>query len=177
MSKAVFLDRDGVLNAVKIKDGRPYPPSSIQELRILDGVSESLQKLHAAGFLLIVITNQPDVARGTATKQSVEEINQFLFKNLILDEIRVCFHDSRDACRCRKPLPGLILSAVKENNIVLEESYMVGDRWRDIDAGNAAGCKTLYIDNNYSEKKAINFTFKVSSLYEAATLILEKDSL
>ena len=177
MPKAVFLDRDGVLNAVRMEDGRPCPPRSIKDLRILDGVASALQKLHSAGFMLIVVTNQPDVARGSATKEGVDEINQFLFSNLTLDEIRVCFHDSGDACKCRKPLPGLILSAAKDNNIDLEKSYMVGDRWRDIDAGNAAGCKTLYIDNDYLEKKAVNFTFRVASLYEAASLILEKDFL
>ena len=132
MRRAVFLDRDGVINRAVVRDGKPYPPATIQELEILPGVSESLNKLHAANYLLVVVTNQPDVARGTAKKEEIEAMNQSLSSQLPLDDFRTCYHDSNDGCPCRKPLPGSILNAAKELEIDLSQCFLVGDRWRDI---------------------------------------------
>ena len=124
--RAVFLDRDGVLNASVVRDGRPYPPGSVAEVTILPRVLEALVDLKQAGFMTIVVTNQPDVARGTQSREVVEEIDAYLASRLPLDEFKVCYHDDRQACGCRKPAPGLILSAAEEHGIDVGFSYMVG---------------------------------------------------
>jgi len=170
--RAVFLDRDGVLNKVSIKNGKPYPPKNLNELIILPGVKESLLAFQNANLLTIVVTNQPDVARGTIQVEEVEEINTFLVDNLTIDAFFVCFHDDKDRCDCRKPRPGLLIEAAKKYSIDLRESYMIGDRWRDIEAGNLAGCKTLFIDYSYNEKQPTSPTYRVKNIIEAANIIL-----
>jgi len=171
--KAVFLDRDGVINQAIIKNGKPYPPSSLSELKIIAGVQEALQDLRAAGFLLILVTNQPDVARGTTDKATVENINNVLTSQLPLDDVFVCYHDNKDQCACRKPLPGLILQAAAKYDINLAASFMIGDRWRDVEAGKSAGCKTIWVNAGYDEPKPKSTPdFESSSLKKAVTLIL-----
>lgn len=172
MRRAVFLDRDGVINRAIVRDGKPYPPSSLVELEILPGVREALQKLHDANYLLVVVTNQPDVARGTAKREDVEKMNAFLSSQLPIDDFKTCYHDSDDKCGCRKPLPGALLEAAQEHNIDLSKSFMVGDRWRDVEAGTSAGCKTFFINYRYAEQKPETPDFIVSSLLEAKTIIL-----
>jgi len=174
LRKAIFLDRDGVINQSIIRNGKPYPPASLADLKIIDGVPEALKKLHAAHFLLLVVTNQPDVARGTTKMAAVEEINHCLQQNLVLDEVFVCYHDDKDQCICRKPLPGLLLQAAAKYKINLAESFMIGDRWKDIDAGKNAGCKTIWIDMGYDEKIPSSADFIAKSLKEAANWILKK---
>lgn len=165
--RAIFLDRDGVLNGVVLKNGKPCPPESAKDCVILPGVSEALHALKRAGFCLIVATNQPDVARGTRDKKSVEEIHQKLMRELPLDKIMTCFHDDRDNCACRKPKPGLLLQAASAFGIDLSRSVMIGDRWRDIAAGKAAGVKTIWINGRYREKQPEEHDHEVSSLPEA----------
>lgn len=172
MKRAVFLDRDGVINRAVVRDGKPYPPGNISALEILPGVSAAMRLLHNAGWLLIVITNQPDVARGTISKVVVEAINAELQRRLPIDEFRTCYHDSGDGCDCRKPLPGALLDAALEHGIDLAKSYMVGDRWRDTEAGARAGCKTIFVDYGYNEKQPEKFDYRVRSLAEAANIIL-----
>lgn len=172
MKRAVFLDRDGVINRAIIRNGKPFPPEDLTELEILSGVEDALTSLHRAGYLLIVVTNQPDVARGATTQAAVEKINLFLESLLPLDEIRTCYHDSEDLCGCRKPQPGSLLSAARAHGIDLAKSFMVGDRWRDIEAGQRAGCRTCFIDYGYDEKQPNNEDFRVGSLLEAAQIIL-----
>jgi len=172
MKKAVFLDRDGVLNRAVIREGKPYPPANVDEMEILPGVQEALEALRAAGFLLIVVTNQPDVARGTTTRQAVEAINAALRQALPIDEFRTCFHDSGFGCDCRKPKPGALLAAAAVHDIDLSASYMVGDRWRDAEAGQRAGCKTILIDYGYSEKRPEAVDYYVKSLGEATNIIM-----
>jgi D-glycero-D-manno-heptose 1,7-bisphosphate phosphatase len=172
MRRAVFLDRDGVINRAIVRDGKPHPPASLVELEILPGVHEALQKLHDANYLLVVVTNQPDVARGTAKVEDVELMNAFLSSQLPIDDFMTCYHDSSDKCSCRKPLPGALLEAAREHNIDLSKSFMVGDRWRDVEAGASAGCKTFFIDYQYDEKRPTYFDNKVSSLFEASIIIL-----
>ena len=174
LRRAVFLDRDGVINRAVVRDGKPYPPHGLSGLEILPGVEEALQALHHAGWLLIVITNQPDVARGTASRADVEAINHALQQGLPIDEFRTCYHDSHDGCDCRKPLPGALLAAARSHGIDLASSYMVGDRWRDTEAGERAGCKTIFIDYGYNEKQPETFTHRVGNLREAADIILSK---
>jgi D-glycero-D-manno-heptose 1,7-bisphosphate phosphatase len=169
--RAVFLDRDGVINRAIVRNGRPYPPLNLSALEILPGVSEALHFLHEAGWLLIVVSNQPDVARGTAKLADVEAINQHLQKCLPIDEFRICYHDSIDMCNCRKPLPGALLSAAITHGIDLASSYMIGDRWRDTEAGERAGCKTIFLDYGYDEKQPEKYSHRVRSLAEAVDII------
>ena len=173
MKRAVFLDRDGVLNRAVVREGKPYPPANVGEMEILPGVQESLAALRAAGFLLIVVTNQPDVARGTTTREAVEAINAALGEALPIDEFRTCFHDSGFGCDCRKPKPGALLAAAAVHDIDLSTSYMVGDRWRDTEAGQRAGCKTILIDYGYKEKRPEAVDYHVKSLREATKIIME----
>lgn len=172
MNRAVFLDRDGVINRAIVRDGKPFPPDNLGQLEILPGVREALDKLHAANYLLIVVTNQPDVARGTAKQEDVEEMNAYLSSQLPIDEFRTCYHDNQDGCQCRKPSPGSLLDAAKQHQIDLSKSFMVGDRWRDIEAGAAAGCKTFYINNRYSEQAPDTPDFIVTSLLDAKKIII-----
>ncbi len=150
--KAVFLDRDGVINREVIRNDRPYPPGRWEEVEIPEDVPGALEKLKKAGFLLIVVTNQPDVARGTQSRKNVEAIHAGLLGALPLDEIFVCYHDDGDGCSCRKPLPGLFHQAAARFSIHLSSSFMVGDRWRDIEAGHRAGCTTILVDRRYAER-------------------------
>jgi D-glycero-D-manno-heptose 1,7-bisphosphate phosphatase len=171
--RAVFLDRDGVLNEAIVRDGKPYPPRTLDEFRIVAGAAEELGKLKAAGFLLIVVTNQPDVARGTVSRETVEAFDAALRSALPVDDIFTCFHDDGDGCDCRKPKPGLLLAAAEKYGIDRESSYMIGDRWRDVDAGVAAGCRAILIDYRYEERGPDQMPWaRVGSLAEAVPRIL-----
>lgn len=176
MRRATFLDRDGVLNRATIVDGRPHPPASVSELELLPGVEDACGRLHDAGLLLIVATNQPDVARGTQAMAAVEALNRELASRLPLDEIRVCPHDDSDACACRKPEPGMLLDAAREHGIDLANSVMVGDRWPDVEAGRRAGCKTVFVDAGYSERPPDAPDLIVRDLGEAVPWILESSA-
>lgn len=172
MARAVYLDRDGVINRTLVRDGKPYPPHNIGELEILPGVGEALNQLHNAGFKLIVVTNQPDVARGMQTRGMVEEINAALRLSLPIDEFRVCYHDDADQCACRKPRSGALLQSAQEFGIDLKASFMIGDRWRDIEAGQSAGCKTIFIDYQYAEKERLEPDYRACNLADATKWIL-----
>ncbi len=172
--RAVFLDRDGVLNHVIVCNGRPYPPTAVHGVEMMAGVPEACAQLRRHRFVLVVVTNQPEVARGRLTRQSVEEINDFLRSRILLDDFRVCYHDDVDGCDCRKPKPGMFLSAARDWNIDLSRSFLVGDRWRDIEAGRRAGCRTILINHNYSEPKPPHCDFETDSLARAAEWILAR---
>ena len=171
-ARAVFLDRDGVLNAACVRDGRPYPPSSIDQVRILTGVPEALAQLKRAEFLLVVVTNQPDVRRGVQTREGVDAIHERLRAELPIDALYCCFHDDADRCACRKPAPGMLLAAARDLGINLGKSFMVGDRWRDMEAGATAGCSTIFVDYHYAERQPQAVDIKVSSLADAAAWIV-----
>jgi D-glycero-D-manno-heptose 1,7-bisphosphate phosphatase len=176
--RAVFLDRDGVLNEAVLRNGKPHPPANVEEMVLVPQAQASLQRLKDLGFLLIVVTNQPDVRRGVTSRESVEEIHLHLRKQLPLDDIAVCYHDDEDHCQCRKPLPGLLLQAASQHGVVLGESFMVGDRWRDIDAGIAAGCRTILVDYRYNERSSTgNPDVRVASLSQATDWILRQEEL
>ena len=174
MRRAIFLDRDGVLNRAIVVQGRPHPPATLAEFEVLPGVVEACAELRRAGFLLIVVTNQPDVARGIQRREVVEAMNDALLADVPLDDIRVCYHDDQDQCVCRKPLPGLLVQAAREWQIDLSASYMVGDRWKDIETGRKAGCRTILIECNYREPMLSVPDHQVRSLAEAAHWILSQ---
>jgi D-glycero-D-manno-heptose 1,7-bisphosphate phosphatase len=174
MLKAVFLDRDGVINKAPVIDGKPYPPRNLDELELIPGVDQAILQLRDRGYFCIVVTNQPDVARGRTSKETVESINQFLIQHLAIHEIISCYHDDHENCGCRKPKPGSLLKAALKYNINLNKSFMVGDRWRDVEAGQNAGCKTFFIDYQYNEKQPQNPTYKVTSLADAVNIILNE---
>lgn len=176
-SRAVFLDRDGVINDAIVRDGKPYPPASIDEIAIPPDVPDALRRLAAAGFQLIVVSNQPDVTRGTLRREDVETINAHLRSSLSLDEFRTCFHDDHDSCDCRKPKAGLLMAAAADRGIDLSQSFMVGDRWRDVAAGNAAGCTAIFIDRGYREQQPALPFQRVRSLAEAADFILSTEGM
>ncbi len=171
MRKAVFLDRDGVINKAIIKDGKPLSPNSLNELEILPGVKESIIKLKKLNFVCLVVTNQPNVTRKIIDKNSVIQINNFLKNKIPLDDIFVCYHDDKDNCDCRKPKPGLLLEAGKKWNVDFRKSFMIGDRWRDIEAGRNVGCKTIFLDYKYSETKPIKPSFVSNTLLNAVQII------
>ena len=173
MRTAVFLDRDGVITRPIVRAGKPYAPRSLEELELLPGVPEALNALRGAGYCLIVVTNQPDVARGIASRAEVDAMHRRLQSTLPLDAIRMCVHDDQDRCDCRKPLPGLITRAARELDIDCATSSLVGDRWRDVEAGRRAGCRTFFVDHAYEEPRPPSYDFKVSSLLEAAAIILQ----
>jgi D-glycero-D-manno-heptose 1,7-bisphosphate phosphatase len=152
LRRAVFLDRDGVLNRAIVRDGLPYPPTTPELFEILPGTAKAVSQLRDAGFLLVVATNQPDVARGTQRREVVEAMNARLAAAMPLDEFRVCYEDGDD-CPRRKPNPGLLLEAAQAHSIDLPASFMVGDRWRDVEAGRRAGCRTVFIDLGYNERQ------------------------
>lgn len=163
-----------MVNKAVVRDGKPYPPNSVEEMEIATGAEEALALLKEAGFVLLVITNQPDVARGRQTCETVEAINSRLMAALPLDQIYVCYHDDRDNCECRKPLPGLILQAAKEWQIDLSQrNFLIGDRWKDIEAGRRAACTTLLIEMNYAERQAVEPDYRVNNILEAAQLVVE----
>ena len=172
MNRAVFLDRDGVINRVTLREGRPHPPASLDKLEFLPDVAEAIEALRSAGFLVIVVTNQPDVATGAQQQAVVEAINRRVQDTLHVDDVKVCYHADADGCSCRKPKPGMILTAEAEWSLDLKGSFMVGDRWRDIEAGQAAGCRTIFVDAGYAERKPENPDAEVNSLLEASLLIL-----
>lgn len=172
--RAVFLDRDGVLNRAVVRAGTPHPPDSVAAVEILPGVRVALDLLAGLGFALIVVTNQPDVARGTQTREGVERINAHLRTHLPLDRIYTCFHDTPDGCACRKPKPGLLMQAAKELDIALDESFLVGDRWSDIAAGAAAGCTTLLVDTPYNQRERCAPDCVIEDLGDAARRIVAR---
>jgi D-glycero-D-manno-heptose 1,7-bisphosphate phosphatase len=171
---AVFLDRDGVLNATMVRAGVPHPPDSVEDVEFLPGVADCLAKLVDMRVPLIGVTNQPDVARSRQTRETVEQINAFVSSKLSLTAIFTCFHDTPDHCTCRKPRPGLIIEAAAAYNIDLTRSYMVGDRWSDVAAGQAAGCRTVLIDLPYSQGSKCNPDYRVRDLPEAVDVILRE---
>jgi len=177
---AVFLDRDGIINRVMVADGKPYPPFGLDDFEILPGTITSLSRLADFGFVLIGVTNQPDVTRGTQSREMVESFNRVIQSRLPVREIFVCYHDNVDHCDCRKPKPGLILQAANKYGLDLSHSWMVGDRWKDISAGKAVGLKTIFVDYHYGEiYEGASADFTIEDTIYLADIILkdQKDLL
>ncbi len=173
MLKAVFLDRDGVLNKTKVINGKPFAPKKMKDFIFLPKVVDSVRDLKKAGFVLIVVTNQPDVGNGLVEKNIINLMNKKLIESLEIDGVKVCFHSQDDNCACRKPKPGMIFEAASEFNLDLKNSYMVGDRKSDVEAGKTAGCNTVFIDCGYCEsEKSYRADYIVNSLPEAVLKII-----
>jgi D-glycero-D-manno-heptose 1,7-bisphosphate phosphatase len=172
LRRAVFLDRDGVINRAVVRQGKPFPPASLREMEILPGVAQSLLRLRDAGFLNVVVTNQPDVAAGRQSREAVDSMHARLCRELALDAIKVCFHGDIDGCTCRKPKPGMLIDAARELGISLPNSFMVGDRWKDVAAGQAAGCRCHFLDCRYLERRPELPYATVESLADSVDRIL-----
>ena len=175
MNKGVFLDRDGVLNKAIVRNGKPFPPANDKEFEVLEGVEEALILLRNSNFKIIVVTNQPDLSRGKITLEQVNHFHSILQEKLNIHDFYICPHDDFHECLCRKPKPGLITKSALENKVDLSNSYLVGDRWRDIEAGQSAGCKCFYISSGYKERLPLEPYLEVQSLLEASKIILEME--
>lgn len=170
--KAIFLDRDGVINKLVMRDGKGRAPYTLEDFDLFPRVEEALKKLKDLNFLTIVVTNQPDVARGWVNRESVELINNKVLELLPIDAIKICFHTNADNCQCRKPMPGMILEAALEWGVDLNQSFMIGDRYSDIAAGVSAGCSTILVGAGDEQGPYPSPDYKVSSLIEGVSIIL-----
>jgi D-glycero-D-manno-heptose 1,7-bisphosphate phosphatase len=176
VTRAVFTDRDGVLCANMMRDGRPVAPTQLEDFRLLPGVEDAVRALKLAGYLVIVVTNQPDVGTGRTPRATVEAMHDIIRSELKVDDIKVCFHTNADGCMCRKPRPGMILEAANERKIDLAASFVVGDRWSDITAGHEAGCCTIFVDYGYEAERPIKADSVVASFVEATRVILDRSN-
>jgi D-glycero-D-manno-heptose 1,7-bisphosphate phosphatase len=172
MRPVVFLDRDGVLNRAFPEDGTTRPPRNIDELELLPKVPEAIERLRTAGFALVVVTNQPDVARGLQTQAAVEAINQELSRQLPLLDTFACYHDTPDVCLCRKPKPGLLFAAAQKWNLDLPRGFMIGDRWSDVVAAQSAGCRGVLIETPFSKTERCAPDYLTSEIAAAVDWIL-----
>jgi D-glycero-D-manno-heptose 1,7-bisphosphate phosphatase len=171
---AVFLDRDGTLNVQVVRGGKPYPPANLDEFRLFPDAPAACRDLKAAGYALVVATNQPDVGRGDQPQAEVEAMNDLLCQLLPeIERVEVCYDPGRgEPSRRRKPEPGMLLDAAAALGLDLQRSWMVGDRWRDIDCGQRAGTRTVFIDFAYAEELRLPPDFTVKSLAQAVEVIL-----
>jgi D-glycero-D-manno-heptose 1,7-bisphosphate phosphatase len=174
--RAVFLDRDGVLNRALVRNRRPYAPRHLGEFRLLPGTAEAVRELKSVGFLIIVVTNQPDVGHGLTTPQTLAAMHARLNERLPVDAILVCPHRQDAGCACRKPKPGMIHHAQTDWGIDVSRSYLVGDRSTDIVAGRAAGLYTVFLDRGYAEPLLEPPDAKVGSLRQAVRQILAREA-
>lgn len=178
LNRAVFLDRDGVLTPVFLRDGKPYATRTLEEFSFLPGIEGPLERLQKAGFVLLVATNQPDIARKKMTLEILPEMNRRLLSKLGtacgVRQVYFCPHDDPDHCGCRKPKPGMLLQGAKDWNLDLSRSFMIGDRGSDAEAGNAAGCRTILLNTSYNQ--GCPSDYRASTLEEAVRIILSSCS-
>jgi len=173
---AVFLDRDGVINRNFLRDGVSCPPLTPEEFEFLPGVAEAARRLKEAGYVLVVVSNQPDVARGSTTRERVERLNDLVRAALPVEDVLCCFHDRGDGCDCRKPLPGMLLEAARRWRLDLGRSFMVGDRLTDVLAGQAAGCRTVLVAAAFAGAGDSKPDHRAADLAAAAEWILSQPS-
>ena len=174
MNRAIFLDRDGIINKPIIENGKPYPPQRMKDFKFLHEIHKLLKQLKILKFKLLIITNQPDVARGVQSKDQVDEFHGLIMNELPIDRIYTCFHDNDDLCNCRKPKPEMIFQGKKDFDLDLNDCWMIGDRSIDIEAGIAAGCRTIFLDNDYLEKKPEKADYKITHLNQIFEIIKTK---
>ena len=169
-ASAVFLDRDGVINEVVVRDGKLASPRTLDEFRFVDGITEALERLRVAGYRLFVLTNQPDVARGLLDRSVLEHMTQRILTVLPVERVLTCVHDEKDGCVCRKPRPGMLHEVVVAEGVQLSRSFMIGDSWKDVQAGRTAGCRTILLRREYNH--GVEADHAVASLKEAVDLIV-----
>ncbi len=169
-NKAVFLDRDGVINEVVFHNSeKPSSPWNFNEFKLIKGVKEPLEALAKIGYLLFVISNQPDISRGFVEKGTTEKISRIIYDKYPVKEIIVCPHDDHHNCNCRKPKPGMILELSKKYDVDLKKSFLIGDNWKDTEAGEKAGCTTILLDKTYN--KSVESDYRTENLNTAVKLI------
>ena len=171
---AVFLDRDGIMNRLVVRDGIRVSPRVFEDFHLLPGVAEAVKTLKQAGFLAVVVTNQPDIARGFLDAAELDRMHEMLRQAVAVDAIYVCCHDDADGCDCRKPKPGLLLRAAEEWRINLNNSFVLGDSWKDIMAGRAAACTTLLVKIEGQVYSGPAPDFAASDLSEAVRIVLSR---
>jgi D-glycero-D-manno-heptose 1,7-bisphosphate phosphatase len=171
-TKAAFFDRDGIVNEIVVRDRKPLSPRRFDKFKLLEGISDVLIQLKKEGYLNIIITNQPDIARGLMQWEELDRMHKFIKERLPVDDIFVCPHDDKNNCPCRKPKPGMFFEAAEKWGIDLGASFIIGDSWKDIEAGKAAGCKTIIIDAEYNRK--IKTNFRIYDIRSAVGVILNE---
>jgi len=176
LKRAVFLDRDGVVNRAPLIEGLPHSPRSVRELEIMPGVREAVSILLDFNYEIVVVTNQPDISRGLLQNDELDKIHKEISSQTGIKHFFFCIHDNQHRCACRKPKPGMLIYAALELNLSLERSFLVGDRRKDIQAGQEAGCQCFFIDYEYPEKLPDQPFYRVASLLEAAVLITENQN-
>lgn len=168
--KAIFLDRDGVINKVLLNNGKPFSPRKFDEFEFLPEVEKALNYLRKLGFINIVVTNQPDIARGLMEIEELNKMHALTREKLPIDNFMICPHDDEDNCRCRKPKPGMLIEASEKWDIDLKKSYLIGDSWKDMEAGKSACCKTILIDMPYNQR--VKSDYRVKNWDEAVKIIV-----
>jgi len=165
-NKAVFLDRDGIINHVVYHKGinKPSSPWNIKEFRLIKGIEKPLEEISKMGFLIFIVSNQPDISRGNIKKGVNDEINRKILGKFPIKEIKICPHDDKDNCNCRKPKPGMITELSKKWNIDLKKSFLIGDSWKDIKAAENAGVKSILIIRDYNND--VRASFRIKNLKE-----------
>ena len=176
LNKAIFLDRDGVVNRTLIINKKPYAPRKIEDFKLMPNLLENISLLKKKKFLLIIITNQPDIGNGLMKRKTLNLMHKKLLNNAPIDDIFVCSHSQNQNCRCRKPKNGLIIKAKKKYNINLAESYLIGDRSIDIQAGKISNCKTIFIDRKYNESSPTSQIITVTSLKSAVKYLIKNNA-
>jgi D-glycero-D-manno-heptose 1,7-bisphosphate phosphatase len=175
MNKAIFIDRDGVINQLVSRDGGKYSPRLVTDFQIFPSVPDAIKQIRGAGYLVVVVTNQPDISRGHLKPNVLDEMHKLLRAICQVDAIYVCPHDNSDNCLCRKPLPGMLLQAATDLSIDLNNSWMIGDRATDMQAGNAVGLSNIFIASGqeqrseYTQEKGVVASF--ITLFEAIQFI------
>jgi D-glycero-D-manno-heptose 1,7-bisphosphate phosphatase len=172
MKRAVFLDRDGVINRVIMRDGKPYSPRKLSDFQLIDGIKRVLSHLKEEGFILIVVTNQPDISRGLITWDALEAIHDLIRSELPVDDLIVCPHDDADECGCRKPKPGMIVDSARKWGIDIGSSLLIGDTWKDMEAGRRAGCKTILLDAPYN--RDVESDHRINDIVDSINIIEEQ---
>lgn len=170
IKRAIFLDRDGVINNVIIKEGKAFSPRKFEDFKFIDGIKDVLERFRTRGLLNIIVTNQPDVARALMEKKELQKMHNLIRESLPIDDIFICPHDDADNCNCRKPKAGMLFEAAKKWDIDLNESFIIGDSWKDMEAGRNAGCITVLIDSPYN--KQTDSDLRVNELLAVAEIIL-----
>jgi D-glycero-D-manno-heptose 1,7-bisphosphate phosphatase len=170
-ARAVFLDRDGVLTVPEFRAGRSFAPLRLEDFRLYDDAAAAARQMKEAGFCLVVVTNQPDVGHGRIAIGVVEEMHRRLAVALPVDAIEACYHRQDEACACRKPKPGMLFRAAQRLGIDCAQSFMIGDRAGDIEAGRRAGCRTIFIDRGYIDEIPHQPDFVVGSLAAAMPIV------